>query len=459
MDLLIVSGEDAGKRVRPEGERFVIGRVKGCDLVVRDAKVSREHAYVRTLPDGRLELADLGSANGTWVDGRQIERVVLEGGEKLRFGNTVVEVANELTAARPAPSRPSSNSAIQRILVQAETRATRALVLGGAAAGVAAVVVVLFVAGVFSGEDESDPTDAVRRATPSTVLIEAIEAGGRSGTGSGWVLDADDALIVTNAHVVNDGVEFRVGFAGRLRPAEVVAVAPCEDLALLRVRGAAGLRPLRLGDQDRLALGATVVALGFAENASAGDDLTSTTGSVSVARTTFREPAPDFPSLPNVIQTDTALNPGNSGGPLVDLDGRLVGVNSAARTVGSGGRIIQGQNYAIGVDRVKELLADLRRGRSLAWAGLGFGYPSAEELAARDLPNGLFVPRAVKGSPAEAAGIAEGSPLLVGVNDRAVGNTLASYCDAVRGIESGEEATLLLVDADGRSRRARIRFG
>lgn len=458
MDLLIVSGGDAGKRVRPEGERYVIGRVRGCDLVLRDSKVSREHAYVRVLPDGRLELHDLESANGTFVDGRQVDSVVLDGGEKVRFGNTVVEAVHEVPGARLAPSRPRSDSAIQRILIQAETRATRALVLGGGAAAVALVVIVLYAAGVFSGDEQANTTDAVATAGPATVLVEAREAGSRSGTGSGWVLDAAQGLVVTNAHVVNVGTEFSVGANGRVRPAAVLAVAPCEDLALLRVKDTRGLRTLALGQQRRLELGETVVALGFPENASAEENLTSTTGVVSVARTQFSEPAADFPRLPNVIQTDTALNPGNSGGPLIDLSAHLVGVNSAARTEGSGGRIIQGQSYAIGVDRVRQLLPNLRAGHSLGWTGMGFEYPSPGELAQRSLPDGIFVPRAVPGTPAAEAKVAEGSPLLVAVNGRAIGHTLQGYCDVMANVPPGSVATFQFARPGERARRVRMRL-
>ena len=80
-----------------------------------------------------------------------------------------------------------------------------------------------------------------------------------------------------------------------------------------------------------------------------------------------------MPQYPNVLQTDAAINPGNSGGPLVNTDGELVGVNSAGIT-DLGGRTIQGQGYAIGVDRVKEIVPTLRQGRSIGWTGLGFGF-------------------------------------------------------------------------------------
>ena len=68
-----------------------------------------------------------------------------------------------------------------------------------------------------------------------------------------------------------------------------------------------------------------------------------------------------------MIQTDAAINPGNSGGPLLDLDGRVIGVTSAARTLTPQGRIVQGQSYAIGIDRVRQVTGELRKGRSTSW--------------------------------------------------------------------------------------------
>jgi S1-C subfamily serine protease len=176
---------------------------------------------------------------------------------------------------------------------------------------------------------------------------------------------------------------------------------------------------------------------------------------VSVVRTRYREASPDVPEYPNVVQTDAAINPGNSGGPLVDRDGRLVGVNSATRTRSSEGRVIQGQSYAIGVDRVKQVLATLRDGRSIGWLGLGFEYPKAADLRAAGLPEGLFVSRTVLGSPARRTALGREPFLLVGVGRTRVRTTLSSYCQAVRATQSGEVAELTVLRPGG-GRRPRV---
>jgi S1-C subfamily serine protease len=458
MWLTVRTGEDRGTSVCVNGSPVVIGRDDGCDLVVRDGRASRRHASLTAQPDGRVELRDLGSGNGTFLDGERIETAVLAGGEQIQIGETVLLSSREDPARGPAATilgeapRRQSQSAIQRIMLQRSVR--RATLLSGAAIGLAVVIAVLFITGVLppGGNGRDAVQRVVARATPSTVLVEGMRGAERAETGTGWVLDARHGLIVTNAHVINDGVSFQVGVDGELRPAEVVGAAPCEDLAVLRVAKTAGLRTLPLGNQATLRLGETVVALGFPGNASDEASLTSTTGVVSVARSTYREAALDIPRYPNVVQTDAAINPGNSGGPLLDLDGRLIGVNSAGRTLSPTGRIIQGQNYAIGVDRVRQVTGRLRTGRSIGWTGLSFEYPTPRELEARGLPPGLLVGPAVRGTAAARSHLRRGS-LVVAVDRKPVNNSLASYCDAVGGLPSGRRVRLDVLERGGAKAR------
>ena len=205
--------------------------------------------------------------------------------------------------------------------------------------------------------------ELIAAVEPSTVQIRGKNAPSDEsvGTGTGWVLDAEQGLVVTNAHVVNAFPLMVVAVGDDERSAEIVGVAPCEDLAVLRLRDTEGLVTLPLGSQSRLVLGETVVALGFPVNAALGDDLTATTGVVSVVQTEWSIPSLDVPLLTNVVQTDAVINPGNSGGPLVTLEGELVGVNSAGLTQ-FGNRPIQGQGYSIGVDRVREVDRQPARG-------------------------------------------------------------------------------------------------
>ncbi|HYM58657.1 MAG TPA: trypsin-like peptidase domain-containing protein [Solirubrobacteraceae bacterium] len=446
----VLSGADAGRTVEvaPDGdEPFVLGRVRGCHLVVRDERASRRHAELRPEPDGRLRLRDLDSANGTYVDGRRVEEAVLAGGEQIRIAG--VDIGLEAQRPPEPVHREDASWSMVGRLVERRTRAARRATYAALAAAVLALIAVAaLLSGGLGGGDDEVP-DVVRRVTPSTVLVETLRGDRRTGTGSGWVLDARAGLVVTAAHVVNEGVRYRVASDGQARPASLVASAPCEDLAILQVQGVAGLRTAAVGSGRGLESGETVIALGYPAGATPTDAPTSTRGVVSVSRGAFRDPAADVPGYPQAVQTDTALNPGNSGGPLVDLDARIVGVNAAARSAGSDGRRLEGQNFAIAIDRARGVIAGLRKGRSVGWTGATFGYPTVQELAERGLPPGLYVTGAVAGTPAARAGLGGRGELLAGVDGRPVGPSLSSYCAAIAGRASGEGVRFTLVAPGG----------
>ena len=463
MWLEVRSGPDAGSAAElPETTPFVLGRQRGSDLVVRDSRASRRHLELTPEGGGRWRLRDLGSANGTYVDGTRVEETVLEGGEDIKIGEVVIAVSRRAPEGRagaspvPVPAvtnrtpagatdmapQLATHSMVRRMVDAGSRRASRTSLLAGGGALVTAVgvVAVLLATGVIGGGSDDAVPQVVAEVAPSTVLITTERDDVPTGTGSGWVLDAAEGLIVTNAHVVNQGTAFTVAAGGRSRPATVLGAAPCEDLALLKVQDTDGLRTATLAPADSVAQGETVVAMGYPADATAADSVGSTRGVVSAARTEFRDPGPDVPTYPSVLQTDTSLNPGNSGGPLVDLEARVVGVNAAARTEADG-RVLQNVNYAITIDRARTVLADLRAGRAAAWTGLTFGYPSKEDLQSEGLANGLRVTGVQPGTPAAEAGIAPGA-LLAGVDDMKIANTLQSYCAVVAGRVSGDEVVL-----------------
>ena len=278
---------------------------------------------------------------------------MLEGGEELKIADVEIAVLAHAPEARGGGGDAPTWSVVGR-LVEHRTRGARRatwVALGAAGLALVAVVLVLVVGG---GDDDGSVPEVVKRLAPSTVLVEALRGDRRTATGSGWVLDADEGLVVTTAHVVNEGTRYRVAIDGQSRPAELVGTAPVRGPRAAAGRAArAGLRAAPLGKGSGVEQGETVVALGFPASAAPEDDVTSTRGVVSSESTTFRDPSPDVPAYQDAVQTDTALNPGFSGGPLADLDGRLVGVNAAARTTGSDGRPLQNLNYAITIDRAR----------------------------------------------------------------------------------------------------------
>ncbi|MEX2193964.1 MAG: trypsin-like peptidase domain-containing protein [Thermoleophilaceae bacterium] len=470
MWLVFKSGDRAGRSIEVAGDSFTVGRDAACELTLDDVKLSRRHARLRALADGRAVLEDLNSTNGTYVNGWRMDRAVtLGGGEQVQFGDTVLEASLQQPAdagatqfgvivqppGQPVPER-RSQSAIQRVMLQRSVR--RLTLVAGAALAFATVAVVLLVTGALSGDDDGDGAsgvaDIVEQVTPSTALITSIRDGQPFAGGTGWVLDAEEGLIVTNYHVVNGGDAFAVAVDGDEQEATIVGAAPCEDLAVLEVDDTDDLVTLPLlEDQDTLRPGQNVVAVGFPGSASADSNLTTTTGVVSVVKTEFDETGIDTPHYENVVQTDAAINPGNSGGPLVDGQGRLVGVNTAVRTLDSGGqRIIQGQGYAIGVDRVREITEDLREGDSIAWTGLGL----VSSLTQPNAPTGLIVAGAVPGTAAEDA-LGDAQVVVTAIDGTPMDGSLVRYCDAVGDRDSGDEAVFTVTDGS-QSAQVRVPF-
>ena len=281
---------------------------------------------------------------------------------------------------------------------------------------------------------------AVARVSPAVVHIQVRQKNDRQGgSGSGFVF-TPDGFMLTNSHVVHDAAEISVTTVeGDRFPAELVGDDPDTDLAVIRGRTSAPSVPL--GSSRQLAVGQLVIAIGNP----LGFQHTVTTGVVSALGRTMRSRSGRL--IDGVVQTDAALNPGNSGGPLVDSRGRVMGVNTAT-IMGA-----QGICFAIGADTAEfvasRLIRDGRIRRS--YVGLmGQGVPLHRRIVRYyDLPSdsGLLVESVVAGSPAERAGLRErdvvvsfaGNPVS-GVDDlhrmlTAERNGVAAEVAVVRGTE------------------------
>ena len=261
-----------------------------------------------------------------------------------------------------------------------------------------------------------------RRLSPGVVTViallddeERLVRNPRGGLGSGFVLDGDGA-IVTNAHVVTTGegprleraraVYVQFGDGNRVR-AQIVGADPNSDVALLKIdpRELEGgkLVPLPLGSSEKLAVGDPVAAIGspFGENQSLSVGVVSALDRSIESLTAYR--------IGNAIQTDAAINHGNSGGPLLDAAGRVIGVNSQIRSTGGGG---EGVGFAIPVETVERALGELREDGRVRYAYLGISslglYPQLARRLGVDVPRGAVVEAVEDGSPADKAGIEPG---------------------------------------------------
>jgi S1-C subfamily serine protease len=239
---------------------------------------------------------------------------------------------------------------------------------------------------------------------PAVVHISAQTKAGAAGTGSG-VLFAPDGYVLTNSHVVSGAAKVSASLTdGRQFAAELMGDDPATDLAVLRL-AATGLPHAGFGSSGRLRVGQLVVAIGNP----LGFQATVTAGIVSALGRTLR--APNGRLIESVIQTDAPLNPGNSGGPLVDGHGRVVGINTAMI-----GRA-QGLCFAIGVDTAQDVVARLMRDGRVKRARLGLAGQTtvldariARRLQ-RERDTAVLVMEA-KGGAAERGGLKQGDLIL-----------------------------------------------
>jgi putative serine protease PepD len=237
----------------------------------------------------------------------------------------------------------------------------------------------------------------------SSPFGDGQDGGQAQAQGSGFVLDKQ-GNVVTNHHVVDGAETARVTFwNGDTYDATVVGTDPSTDLAVLKVDAPASvLTPLALGDSSQLEVGDGVVAIG----SPFGLEQTVTTGIVSALERQME--APNGFTINDSIQTDAAINHGNSGGPLLDLAGKVVGVNAQISSE-SGGN--DGVGFAIPSDTVRTIASEILSDGSVEHAYLGVGVATISESAAEELDTaaGVALTEVREGTPAAEAGLRAGT--------------------------------------------------
>ncbi len=261
-----------------------------------------------------------------------------------------------------------------------------------------------------------DPTDRRRFGGQGE---EDEERSQRSG-GSGFIV-SPDGYILTNNHVIEGATKVDVHFGsdengngGRTVPAKIVGRDPATDLALLKIEADQPLPSIRLGDSDRIRKGDWAIAIGHPftfEN-------TLTVGVIS-AKGRSLGLSPETQSFENFIQTDAAINFGNSGGPLLNIAGEVVGINTAIRGGGA-----QGIGFATPVNTAKTLLPQLKEGKVVrGYLGMTIGDITEEHREVFNLPEarGALVQSVEPGKPADKAGIRHGD-VVVDVDGKPIRN-------------------------------------
>jgi S1-C subfamily serine protease len=270
---------------------------------------------------------------------------------------------------------------------------------------------------------------AVDRAGPSVIGVRRGKRGRADafdGAGSG-VIVTSDGYALTNNHVVRGADRIEASLHdGEVVQADIVGTDPDTDLALLRLH-ASKLAHAELGDSDTLRVGELAIAIGNP----LGLQATVTAGVVSALRRTLRGESGRL--IEDVIQTDAALNPGNSGGALCDARGRIVGVNTAI----IGGA--QGICFAVPINTAKRIIPELMRNGRVArgWLGVAGQTQGLSKALVRRLhlkaEAGVLVVQVVGGGPGERAGLLPGDVIL------SVGAETTSTVDAIHRVLSREE--------------------
>jgi len=255
--------------------------------------------------------------------------------------------------------------------------------------------------------DEMNNIDVYKRAHGATVNVTStvyqrnwfMEIVPRTGSGSGFIIDAK-GHILTNNHVIEGGRQLSVTLADKTKyKATLLERDPANDLALLKIEPRVGMPYLKMGDSENLQVGQKVLAIGNPF----GLEGTLTVGVISSMGRTIADQSGR--ELEGLIQTDAAINFGNSGGPLLDSQGNVIGINTAI--LGPNGNI--GIGFAMPINRAKTMLDDYQAGRTYAPPRLGVSvvYVAGDLAEALGLPadGGLLVQDVTRGSAAEGAGI------------------------------------------------------
>jgi serine protease Do len=279
--------------------------------------------------------------------------------------------------------------------------------------------------------------ELAERLRPATVRVvakfgeTAIDYEGL-GAGTGVVFDLEQGLILTNAHVVEGAASVQIALADspRTRAARVVGRSQCDDLAVLQVSDTSDLQVAPLGESRAMKAGAEVVALGYPLSFDLGTDISVNRGSISQLNASLGK-------FEDLLKIDVAINHGNSGGPLVNTRGEVIGIN----TLGLTGA--QNQNYAIAMSHALPIVRQLQEGKNRSYIGLNL-VPNdyADFFGTSD---GMAIVAVASGSPAARAGV-EAADLLLKMEGASIGSE-EDVCGILRSHGDGDQIRIQVLRA------------
>ncbi|MGH8868831.1 MAG: S1C family serine protease [Actinomycetes bacterium] len=302
-----------------------------------------------------------------------------------------------------------------------------------------------------------DVRAVLKKVQPAVATVRTRQVGldsflapeAQQGTGTGFVI-SPDGVLVTNNHVVAGADSIRVTLAdGNTYDARALGTDPSHDLAVLHI-DAKNLPTVQMGDSRALRVGDPVVAIGNALALPGGPTVTD--GIVSALGRTISTDGST--RLTGIIQTDAAISPGNSGGPLLDAQGRVVGINTAVAS--------QGENigFAIAVSDVRPVIGTLRQGEAVKQAFLGVQAtdvsPAVREQLNLSADQGALLVQVEPGSPAASAGLQRGD-VVTRVQGKAV-RTAEDLTVQVQAHKPGDKVSLT-VARGGSERQVQLALG
>ncbi|HQU58228.1 MAG: trypsin-like peptidase domain-containing protein [Phaeodactylibacter sp.] len=297
---------------------------------------------------------------------------------------------------------------------------------------------------------DADFVTTSKKVTAAVVNINTLSASGyRVSAGSGVIISSDGYLI-TNHHVVEDGSTYEITFSDKHKmEATLVGTDPTTDLALLKVP-ARDLRPLEYGNSDEVEVGQWVLAVGNPFNLSS----TVTAGIVSAKARNINILRSSY-SIESFLQTDAVVNPGNSGGALVNEQGELIGINTAIISESGG---YEGYSFAIPSNLVRKVIRDIREFGSVQRAILGVGIADVtdEMVVEHSLPaiSGVYISNVSRGSSAAEAGLRQGD-IIISINGVKT-NSVPELQEQVALFRPGERISLEFFREGQRFRRDNV---